>query len=303
VGSPRRDAVSCNWPLARASSGQRRGASSVGASLGRPEENASGAASSSLDELLETIADGREGVPMLKAVVGALSVTDRLNVLKEITRRAPADAFAYEQSADLYLAEIHKGDDSSLCTGDGAQGCEEAVARSADALHLLLPTASAAARYRAALLAARGKPEQAERLLAERCREVDDALRCLTARAHVAAALKESSTLHKVDQELLPIACRGYPLQCAESSTAMGDLFARRGEWGTALGHYNRSVKQEPTEDRWVRVADAAAQVGAHGQAADALEKVARLRGGGDETLRARIQAERGQAMGQLYGP
>jgi hypothetical protein len=62
-------------------------------------------------------------------------------------------------------------------------------------------------------------------------------------------------------------------------------------------------VKQEPTEGRWIRIADAAAQVGAHGQAADALEKVARLRGGGDETLRARIRTERNNAMGQLYSP
>jgi uncharacterized protein HemY len=83
----------------------------------------------------------------------------------------------------------------------------------------------------------------------------------------------------------------------------MGDLFAGKGEWGTALGHYERSVKQEPSEARWTRIADAAARVGAHSQAADALEKVARLHGGGDDALRARIREERNHAMGQLFGP
>jgi tetratricopeptide (TPR) repeat protein len=260
-------------------------------------------ASSGIGELLETIADGRDGVPMLKTVVGRLDIGDRLELLKELTRRTPADTFAYEQMAEIYLGEMSKGDDSPLCAGDRARGCEEAVAHAADTLHLLLPSASTAARLRASLLAARGKAEQAERLLAGRCREVDDPLTCLTARAYLAANLKDN-TLHKVDEELIQIACRGYPPQCAQSSTTMGDLFAARGEWGTALGHYDRSAKQEPTEGRWFRVADAAAQVGAHSQAADALEKVARLRGGApDETLRARIRAERGHALGQLYGP
>jgi hypothetical protein len=271
--------------------------------LVHPAAQLAARASSNMDELLETIADGSEGMPMLKSLVGMRGVEDRLRLLKEITRRAPTDTFGHEQTADLYLNEMWKGDDSSLCAGDRAHQCEEAVAGSADALHLLLPSASTAARYRASLLAARGKTEQGERLLAARCQEVDDTVRCLTARAYLAVNLKESAVLHKVDQELIQVACRGYPPQCAESSMAMGDLFAARGEWGTALGHYDRSVKQEPTEARWIRIADAAAKVGAHSQAADALEKVARLRGGGDDTLRARIREERGHAMGQLLGP
>jgi hypothetical protein len=131
-------------------------------------------ASSSVDELLESIPEGRDGIPVLKVVAGALGVTERLHVLKEIARGAPTDTFTYEQTADLYLTEMSKGNESALCGGDQVRGCEEAVVRSADALHALVPTTSTAARYRASLRAASGKTDQADRLLADRCGMIDD---------------------------------------------------------------------------------------------------------------------------------
>jgi uncharacterized protein HemY len=146
---------------------------------------------------------------------------------------------------------------------------------------------------------ANGKPEQAEALLASRCSQVDDAVSCHYQRAAAAAAVRgKPEVFHAAVRELQQVAC-GSANECAATATAIGDMLAARGEWGTALTYYKRACTDDPNESRWVRLADAATKVGSHGQAADALEKVAQQRGGVvDAALRARIEAERGRAIG-----
>jgi hypothetical protein len=46
-----------------------------------------------------------------------------------------------------------------------------------------------------------------------------------------------------------------------------------------------------------LQLADAASAAGAHGEALEALEKVARRRGGADPALKARIEAERAKVL------
>jgi uncharacterized protein HemY len=96
----------------------------------------------------------------------------------------------------------------------------------------------------------------------------------------------------------LRVAC-GSAAECASTATTIGDLLAARGESGTALTYYKRACNEAPDEARWSRLADAASKVGAHAQAAEALEKVAQLRGDrADPTLRARIVSERNRSLG-----
>jgi tetratricopeptide (TPR) repeat protein len=255
-------------------------------------------AGTTTDELLETVPSGHDGVTMLDVLYSLAKQEMRLPLLQELLRRDPTNSSGHAHLADYYLAELSMGEKSPVCAGDGRLACSQQFERSVTILDRFYPNLSRSAQYRARLLLADGKPEEAEALLAARCTEVDDMASCQFARTYAAAAVKSKpEVLHVAVRELQQVAC-GSATECAATATTIGDILAARGEWGTALTHYRRACTDDPSVSRWVRLGDASSKVGLHAQAADALEKAAHLRGDADATLRARIERERNQALG-----
>jgi hypothetical protein len=113
----------------------------------------------------------------------------------------------------------------------------------------------------------------------------------------IAAQAKASTRLVTATKDLVIASCFSSE-ECASSCKFAGDLFAGRAEWGSSLSYYARAARESPTAAAWLTLADAASRAGAHTQALEALQKVVQLRGSEDETLRARIDAERSSAMG-----
>jgi predicted Zn-dependent protease len=112
--------------------------------------------------------------------------------------------------------------------------------------------------------------------------------------------VKAPAPLDAASKDLLGLAC-ATPLDCANMATWISGLRAGRGEGGMALALLARAAREDPNDEtRWLRLADAASSAGAHGEALDALEKVARRRGGADEALKRRIDAERSHVMDGL---
>jgi hypothetical protein len=252
------------------------------------------------DELLESVPVGETGVSMIGALYGMASEQARRPLLQELFRRDPQNATGHAFLADYYLTELTRGNHSGVCAGERRAVCEEEIQRSAGILAERAPRNSAGDQYRARLLMANGKAEEAEALLAARCPQVDDAVGCQFLRASAAAAVKgKPEILQTAARDLQSVACASAQ-QCASTAATIGELLAGRGEWGTAFKYFKRASQDDPNENRWLRLADAAAKVGFHAQAADALEKVVLLRGGADRALRARIENERNQAMGVM---
>jgi tetratricopeptide (TPR) repeat protein len=254
--------------------------------------------STTTDELLETVPVGETGASMIGALYGMASEQARLPLLQELFRRDPQNATGHAFLADYYLAELTRGNQSGVCAGERRAMCEEGIERSAAIMAGHAPRSSRADQYRARLLMANGKAEEAEALLAKRCSQVDDAVDCQFHRTYAAAAVKgKPEILQTAARDLQSVACASAQ-QCAYTAATIGELLAGRGEWGTAFKYFKRASQDDPNENRWLRLADVAGKVGFHAQAADALEKVVVLRGGADSTLRARIETERNQAMG-----
>lgn len=250
------------------------------------------------DELLEAVPAGEKGVSMIAILYRLVPEEMKLPLLQELLRRDPENATGHMFQADYLIGELGREDPSASCADERRVVCEQELERSAATLGRLDPRSSRADQYRARLLIANGKAEEAEALLAARCRQTDDVASCQFLRARAAAALKGNpENLQRAARELLRVACASAD-QCASTATVIGELMAGRGEWGSALSYFKRACQDDPSEDRWIRLADAAAKVGFHAQAADALDKVAQLRGGADTALRARIAAERNHAMG-----
>jgi hypothetical protein len=181
--------------------------------------------------------------------------------------------------------------------------CRAEILEHVEAIALAEPDVSTAPHLRARLLVLEDRPEEAARLLEQTCERVTDRVTCLRARVMAAGYVKPPPTIEAAIKDLLGSAC-GTPASCAETASWIGDVRLGRGELGAALALYNRAAREDPSQEaRWFKVADVAARLGSHATAVEALEKVARRRGGADPDLRRRIDQERALVMGGLLQP
>lgn len=177
-----------------------------------------------------------------------------------------------------------------------AEACLLEIESHAQAVDRALPTSSRAAQLRAGALAAQGRYAEADRLLAERCPLASDELPCLRSRASLVAGADDASLFPRAVKALLSRAC-ATTLDCAEAAALAGRLHASRGDRGAALSLYLRAAREDSTEPRWRAVHEAAVASGSHAQAVEALERIARLRGGEDDELRRELDQARLRAL------
>ncbi|MCK6533038.1 MAG: O-antigen ligase family protein [Polyangiaceae bacterium] len=252
--------------------------------------------------LSSVVPDGAHAASTLEALALAVPAKDggelRRRLLRDALARDPKRHGAIEELAWDLLGELARQDSSPVCAGEARANCMAEVRGFARALEETSPGTSAGLRVHAALLRRDRKPEEAERLLAERCRAMSDRPVCLQARLTAAAECHPPTQLASAIREYLASRC-SHAEDCATAASFVGDLELARGEPGSALAHFRRAAAEAPTEQRWLKLADAATSIGAHAQALEALGKVAGLRGGADEQLRARIAGERAAALRQ----
>ena len=262
--------------------------------------------SRSFDDLLTAVPPGKHGSLMLSVLGSILRNGEKATPGEiELGRRCDVEAISRDpQMIDPRIREAEArlqalaSPTSKLCV-DRA-GCRQQILDQADAIAAVDASSSTPPRLRARVLLAEGKPEEAVKLLEGACDLVADRVPCLQARVDAAAKVKAPALVDAASKDLLGIACV-TPVDCANIATWLAGIRQARGDAGMGLVLLARAAREDPSDDaRWLRVADAASGAGAHGEALDALEKVARRRGGADATLKRRIDAERTQVMDGL---
>jgi len=251
------------------------------------------------DELLRSVPAGASGVAALESLAGQMNkpgeavVRERLQ--REALSRDPSRPGPHRELARRLVQRI-ESKDAEACGGETLQACETELKQHVAAIDAALPNRSDAECIRADLLVAKGHAEEGEQLLAARCDLVEDRPACLWERVQVAAKVPGARVLAAAAKDALATGCTSSA-DCAVLATRIGDFMVQRGDWGGASAYYERSTAEEPTEARWLKVAQTAAHLGSHAQAADALLKVKRLRGRGDPELDAQIQEYRSKAL------
>ncbi len=140
------------------------------------------------------------------------------------------------------------------------------------------------------------------KVLEKACERVVERVFCLQERVMTAARVHAPDAIDAASKELLGAACTS-PTTCADMASWIASTRMSRGENGVALTLLARAAREEPGKDeRWLKLAEVASQVGAHTQAAEALERVARRHGGANAELKRRIDAEHAQALGGMLG-
>jgi hypothetical protein len=251
------------------------------------------------DELLRCVSAGRDGAFVLESLAAQLNNSDdavlrerfeREALARDSSRPEPHRAIAHRL---LQRIESHAAD---ACGGETLIACEAELQQHIAALEKAFPNRSDADDLRAKLLLARGQAEEGERLLARRCNKVEDHALCLQSRLQLASQVPGSRVLAAAAKDALGASCESSA-ECANLATSIGDLMINRGDWGGAFDYYMRAVRDQPTEARWLKLAQIASELGWHARAADALQKVAQLRGHADQNLNAEIQVHRAKAL------
>ncbi|WP_170319430.1 O-antigen ligase family protein [Polyangium spumosum] len=246
------------------------------------------------DELLGAAPEGKAGVPMLDELavqarnLGRAELAARLDA--EAITRNPGARGPRVRAAEVVLDALAKG------TCDDRERCAREIEAHAAALEAAHPGDFVAERIRAQRLVLEGKSEEAEARLAARCVLVKERASCLRARVEIASRVPGVSRIDAASKDLLAATCLSASA-CAEAAGFLARIREGRGDTGSALTFFARAAREEPTEARWMALADAASRAGAHAQAADALERAAQ-KGGMTEVLRKRIAEERAKALG-----
>ena len=254
----------------------------------------------SFDGLLIAVPDGTEGAGLLE-IMGALLAAPSQAELRgrcdrETILRNPRAVAPRVREADLRLRAMAKGSTSTLCT-DRAR-CKAEVLELADSIAAIEPELSTATTLRARLLELDDKPIEAARMLSKLCDDVADWLNCLQARVSLAAQVGGPEPFSSAAKDLLGAGCSTPDIVCRHRNLFWPSC-ARSGVSGAWRSRFTlvRRARTRQNEARWLRLANAAAQAGAHAQAVEALETVSRQRGGSDAELRKRIDAERSLAL------
>jgi len=80
----------------------------------------------------------------------------------------------------------------------------------------------------------------------------------------------------------------------------VGGVRARRGDNALAAAAYKRAAQEDPSEERWMRAADAAEKAKQLPQAIESLQRVQSFRGGNDAEVSARIARLKSQMQAGL---
>ena len=179
------------------------------------------------------------------------------------------------------------------------EACDVEVERHAKAIDAGRPDSSLGATTRARALIVSGKREQAEILLRDGCARPEGRTECLEVRIDNLSELKDEGTLDAVLKEYMSDGCTSST-PCAAAASFVAAIRTKRGDNAAAALAYIRAAQEDPTEERWMRAADAAEKAKMTVQAIDALQRAASFRGGADATINARISKLRAAAQSEI---
>jgi tetratricopeptide (TPR) repeat protein len=256
------------------------------------------------EELLRAVPEGKAGAASLDELGVRLAAMGervaRSQCDREAIARDPALVSPRMREADELIRALTPGSRLNLCADRG--WCEREIEAHAAAIALSRPRSSLPTQLRARKLLAEGRADDADKMLQTECGRATDRADCLRLRVDAAAQVKAPDRLALAIKDFLAASCARAP-ECADAATLAANVRADRGEWGAAVALYARAAREDATEERLLRLAEAASRSGAHAEAADALERVGQKRGGADPELRRRIDEQRSLAAGVLIKP
>lgn len=238
----------------------------------------------SMQDLDRGVPDGPDGARMLTAIAARVSGAAKLVLLNTAVQRDPAYIPGRKARAGAVLAELAGLGDA--CGGAARQTCVQQVQADATFLSAEDKLSKSALQVWARLAAVQGDITGALRELESGCGADASCLRTLTD-----ISFKQSSAdrFTQAASRYAAAAC-GEPRRCAAAHAWVGDLFAARGDWLSAVGEFAAAAHAVPSPMLWYKLGKAAARAGHPTQASLALQRAEQ---GASPALKSLISQER----------
>jgi tetratricopeptide (TPR) repeat protein len=219
-----------------------------------------------------------------------------LGLLREAVRRAPDDIDVIAQLAKLELAQLTKPTPDGPCVGSARQQCIDEVEAHAQALLRLDPGASAGPEIGGRLRLLLGDTAGAGDFLKRSCPRVEQPRKCQLLQLEAAALSRDGKESAAIARGLVSEACREMA-SCGQVLASIAEIFLRVDEKEQALTYYQQAAHEDPSDGRWLKVANLAASLGHHALASEAFSRVQRQRGRADAAIQRRVEEERLRAL------
>jgi O-Antigen ligase len=247
--------------------------------------------------------DDEDAARMLTSMAQALTdPTDaalRMSLLRLATQRDPENVDARVVWAGDLIADLGPQARTALCQDASRKKCVAEVRDQIGRVATLDPGGANALNLTGELLLALGRTADATRLMADQCPKLQHSESC--AQVWLALAAK-TADLHSISDAVDEVTsgCR-TATECAAAYTYAGSVLMREGMPALALTNYQRAALGDSTPVRWLKVADAASEAGAHSVALEALQRV-KDEGGDTPDIERRMQDERRRVAATLVG-
>jgi tetratricopeptide (TPR) repeat protein len=238
------------------------------------------------DELVSVFPEGLPGSELLAELCEHARGEPVVPCWREASRRAPNVANRTRLVGGL-LEALEKG--RGPCDGPLAAGCLDEARRLLDGLEHHASADFRIPHGRVRLLAVEGKSERALDFALEGCPTSTEAADCSELALQLALKLRSEPKMERVAARFVAQRCAD-PQRCAEAHNRVAEAYAAIAAKGLALRHFGDAAKIEPSAERWIRLAEAAARAGSSMTARSSLQRASRAQGLSDEQ-RSRIAA------------
>jgi hypothetical protein len=255
------------------------------------------------EELLLAVPDGAAGAGMLQSIAHALPRPYEpmaFRLLEEATDRNANALGAQISLINWLLRDLEVEGIDGRCGGERRLVCQKAVLQHIAQVAAYEPTSQDPLQLEARLLLVTGRPGAAARLLGAKCPLLQPRNGCMNLWLQAVARTHDMDELHRVAKLVEREGCSDSK-RCAATYTSIGDLLSHVQNREAALEYYERAATEEPTRQRWFRVGQVAASVGAHAEAARAFAHGGQF--GGTDDVRQALDHERLRALTDTVAP
>jgi hypothetical protein len=230
------------------------------------------ALATSHEELLGAFPPNMPGATLLPEVCQKVVGAIRVECWREVHRRNALDAHALRELARALLDALEAGaapcaaQDTAACAAEAAR-CLGAIQKGARDWQFM--------ELRARELALAGDFRGAATLLIEHCPSVSEAVGCRWRAVELGARAKDMKLLGVAVERYTTASC-GEQSRCASAHERSGAVYDGMGAASMALKHFSAAASEEPSVERWIQSAEAAARAGSAVSTKLALERARR---------------------------
>jgi hypothetical protein len=224
------------------------------------------------EELARVFPRGLPGSELLTELCEHARGAPAVDCWREASARAPVERNQLKLAEALLLA-VESG--QAPCAAPADRACSDEAARVLASVDDKTVSDFRVPYFKARLLALEGNVERAVQVALDGCPASTEAAVCGDLAVALAWKSRDSKAMERAAHRYTAQRCV-EPERCAQAHDEIAERYGAQGALVLALRHLMEAAKVEPSPERWIRAAEAAARAGSSISARASLERASR---------------------------